>query len=67
MISKVKNADAVILDLRGNGGGSRDMLVSVAGCFPISRTTWQNRLNGERQKYCTSSPRTQEDLLLFSS
>lgn len=33
MVSKVKNSRAVILDLRGNGGGALETLTSLAGSF----------------------------------
>lgn len=33
MVSKARGADAVILDLRGNGGGSHETLTALAGCF----------------------------------
>jgi carboxyl-terminal processing protease len=33
MVSKVKNSSAVIIDLRGNGGGAIETLTSLAGSF----------------------------------
>ena len=33
MVNKVKSASAVIIDLRGNGGGARETLSSLAGYF----------------------------------
>ncbi len=33
MVNKVKSSNAVIIDLRGNGGGARDTLSSLAGHF----------------------------------
>jgi C-terminal processing protease CtpA/Prc len=33
MVSKVKNSRAVIIDLRGNGGGAIETLTSLAGSF----------------------------------
>jgi Peptidase family S41 len=33
MMNKVKNASAVVIDLRTNGGGALETLTSLAGCF----------------------------------
>jgi carboxyl-terminal processing protease len=33
MMNKVKNSNAIVIDLRKNGGGSRETLAALSGCF----------------------------------
>lgn len=58
MVSKVKSASAVIIDLRGNGGGAAETLTSLAGSFTDQSYEMAKRVGREKTEAVKVSART---------
>lgn len=58
MVSKVKNSNAVIIDLRGNGGGAIETLTSLAGSFTDQPYEMAKRVGRDKTEAIKVKPKT---------
>lgn len=58
MVSKVKNAGAVIIDLRGNTGGALETLTSLAGSFTDQPYEMAKRVGRDKTEAVKVKPQT---------
>jgi len=57
MVNRVKSSKAVIIDLRGNGGGAHDTLTSLAGHFTDQPYQMANQIGRDKTEAVRIKPR----------
>lgn len=61
MVNRVKSSSAVIIDLRGNGGGARETLSSLAGHFTDQPYEMANQVGRDKTEALRSETRASEN------